>query len=183
MRILQHNTTSPYLLEALHSTQSDQVLQAVRRWLDEPGNKSWLLVCDNYDSPLLDTRSPVVDSMAFNIRKYLPETISGAVIITTRSSKVKLGPIIHLERLGDINDCLRILELSSRRTDLRYGKPHLIDIKSREQLLSNIRHIGNGTCKNAGRATTCPCVGRFIPGASLNDLCGVYSTIASRINS
>lgn len=71
-------------------------------------NNSWLLVCDNYDNPHLGRRSDAADSDGFDIRKYLPETNTGAVIVTTRSSAVKLRPMIRLEKLENIDDCLKI---------------------------------------------------------------------------
>ncbi|TWU73603.1 hypothetical protein ED733_000634 [Metarhizium rileyi] len=110
-RILQQHPTLLYLSEALQTGCSGQVFQAMRRWLGEPANSRWLLVYDNYDNPLLERQGTVVDSKAFDLQKYVPETNFGAVIIITRSPLVKMGPIIHLEKLSNIKDGLRILQL------------------------------------------------------------------------
>ncbi|TDZ24981.1 hypothetical protein Cob_v002156 [Colletotrichum orbiculare MAFF 240422] len=58
-------------------------------------------------------------STPYDIRAYLPETDHGAIIITTRSSMVKLGQSIRLKKLGDINDSLAILGSTSDRYDIR----------------------------------------------------------------
>ncbi|OAA34539.1 Tetratricopeptide-like helical [Metarhizium rileyi] len=118
-RILQQHPTLLYLSEALQTGCSGQVFQAMRRWLGEPANSRWLLVYDNYDNPLLERQGTVVDSKAFDLQKYVPETNFGAVIIITRSPLVKMGPIIHLEKLSNIKDGLRILQLGSQRGDLQ----------------------------------------------------------------
>ncbi|KAK1624823.1 hypothetical protein BDP81DRAFT_474599, partial [Colletotrichum phormii] len=57
-------------------------------------------------------------SKAYDIRPYFPETDHGAIIITTRSATVKLGQLIRLSKLGDVNDSLAILESTSNRAHL-----------------------------------------------------------------
>lgn len=143
-RILRHHPGLSYLSAALESKSPDQVVQAVKRWLDEPENGSWLLVYDNYDNPLLDRRRAVDDLTAVNIGKYLPEMNRGAVIVTTRSSVVKLGSIIHLEKLGNINDCLKILELYSHRPNLQQGETPVNEhYKMGHKVLNSDRSFGN----------------------------------------
>lgn len=84
-------------------------MKAVKRWLDELMNDRWLVVYNNYDNPLLDhqtDRTPRRASFggagtdnndeedlakAFDLQKFLPETDHGAIIVTTRSTMVKLG--------------------------------------------------------------------------------------------
>ncbi|EPS29155.1 hypothetical protein PDE_04104 [Penicillium oxalicum 114-2] len=57
--------------------------------------------------------------MTFDLRKYLPKTDHGAILVTTRSSMVKLGQTIHLRKLEDINESLEILASVSGQEDLR----------------------------------------------------------------
>ncbi|TDZ31723.1 hypothetical protein C8035_v001280 [Colletotrichum spinosum] len=66
-------------------------------------------------------------STPYDIRAYLPETDHGAIIITTRSSMVKLGQSIRLKKLGDINDSLAILGSTSDRHDIRQGESINVD--------------------------------------------------------
>ncbi|WQF89779.1 hypothetical protein CDEST_14793 [Colletotrichum destructivum] len=119
--------------------------EAVKRWLEEASNDGWLVVYNNYDhvrfkgrrhgtnqsvqpaakSAAVSSREnepEAADPMAYDIRPYLPKADHGAVIITTRSSTVKLGQFIRLRKLGDINDSLAILESTSNRVHLSQGK-------------------------------------------------------------
>ncbi|KAJ5991482.1 hypothetical protein N7522_011689 [Penicillium canescens] len=139
--ILRHHPTITYLADALQSRDLDEIVKAVKMWLDEPMNDRWLVIYDNYDNPLLDNHrdkslnhascikagaGPCGDegrhlTNAFDLRAFLPEADHGDVIVTTRSSMVNLRqPIksIHLSKLEDINDSLEILESVSGRDGL-----------------------------------------------------------------
>lgn len=138
--ILRHHPSVIYIKSALESRDLDETVKAVKRWLDEPMNDRWLVVYDNYDNPLLgnqtekglasasfveaSTNSDDDEDLAtaFNLQKFLPETDHGAIIVTTRSSMVKLGQTIHLRKLEDINDSLEVLASVSGREDLRQGE-------------------------------------------------------------
>lgn len=138
--ILRYHPSIAYIAGALQSRDSDEIVKAVKRWLDEPMNDRWLLVYDNYDNPLLGNhkgKSPSHTSYveaglcgdedghpakAFNLHTFLPETDHGAIVVTTRSSMVKLGPTIHLSKLVDINDSLEILASVSGRDGLKQGE-------------------------------------------------------------
>jgi hypothetical protein len=97
----------------------DEVIEAVKAWLSRPNNTRWLMIFDNYDNPKLP-RNP--DPAAVNIRKFLPESYQGSVIITTRSSEVRIGHLIQIRKLGDVHDSLEILSTMSRRQGLITGK-------------------------------------------------------------
>ncbi|MCJ1313481.1 hypothetical protein MMC25_007159, partial [Agyrium rufum] len=94
----------------------DEVVDAVKAWLSRPNNTRWLLIFDNYDNPKLPGNS---DPVAVNIRKFLPEAHQGSIIITTRSSQVRIGHLIPLRKLDDVHDSLEILSNVSRREGLR----------------------------------------------------------------
>ncbi|PLB45240.1 TPR-like protein [Aspergillus steynii IBT 23096] len=126
--IIRHHPSITYMTTALKSRDLDQVVAAVKQWLEEPMNHNWLAVYDNYDNPLLSnnkeervshTCADEDSTMAFDLRRYLPETDHGAIIVTTRSSRVKLGQTIKICKLEDMNDSLEILMSVSGRERLK----------------------------------------------------------------
>jgi hypothetical protein len=96
----------------------DEVIDAVKAWLSLPNNTRWLMIYDNYDNPKLPDNA---DSAAVDIRKFLPESYQGSIIITTRSSQVKIGHLIRIGKLGNIHDGLKILSNASRQEGLING--------------------------------------------------------------
>jgi ATP/maltotriose-dependent transcriptional regulator MalT len=90
----------------------DEVVDAIKRWLDHPKNTKWLMVFDNYDNPKVPG---TVDKAAVNIRRFLPEAYHGSIIVTTRSSQVNIGHRIRVGKLEDIHHSLQILSSTSRR--------------------------------------------------------------------
>jgi tetratricopeptide (TPR) repeat protein len=96
----------------------DEVIDAVKAWLSLPNNTRWLMIYDNYDNPELPGNT---DPAAVDIRKFLPESYQGSVIITTRSSQVKIGHLIQIRKLENIRDSLKILSNASRREGLING--------------------------------------------------------------
>ena len=62
------------------------------------------------------------DSVAVDIQKFLLESYQGSVIITTWSSQVKIGHLIHIGKLEDVSDSLKILSNTSGREGLRDGE-------------------------------------------------------------
>ncbi|KAJ5491643.1 Disease resistance protein [Penicillium diatomitis] len=135
--IQRHYPSLTYIKSALESRDLDMTVKAVKRWLDEPKNDRWVVVYDNYDNTLsgnqkekslasasffeAKTKGDHDEDLAkaFDLRQFLPETDHGAILVTTRSSMVKLGQMIHLRKLEDINDGLEILASVSGRKDLR----------------------------------------------------------------
>jgi len=77
------------------------------------------MIYDNYDTPKL---SGGTDPAAVDIRKFLPESYQGSIIITTRSSEVRIGQSIQVRKLSNIRDSLEILSTVSRRQELNTGK-------------------------------------------------------------
>lgn len=139
--ILRHHPSNKHIARALKSQDLDETVKAVNRWLDEPMNDRWLVVYDNYDNPsigshtgksLIYTPSIEADAYsdddgdlakAFDLRSFLPEADHGAIVVTTRSSMVKLGQAVHLRKLEDIDDSLEILASTSGRDGLKQGEP------------------------------------------------------------
>jgi hypothetical protein len=142
-RILRYDSSMTYIALAVESRDAGKIVEAVKRWLDESANNSWLLIYDNYDHPAINTSSQArkeasftvehepnadkkcqteqTDTKAFDLRLYLPQTDHGAVIITSRSS-VKLGQPLKIGKLLDEQDNLDILASTSGRGNIEKGK-------------------------------------------------------------
>jgi hypothetical protein len=97
----------------------DQVVDKVRAWLELRENTRWLMIYDNYDNPKIPANT---DPSAVDLRQYLPRTDHGSIIITTRSSQVKLGQRIHVEKLPIVQEGLEILSNTSGRKGIENGK-------------------------------------------------------------
>ena len=100
----------------------DEIVDIVKAWLSLPHNIRWLLIYDNYDNPKLPGTT---DPMAIDVRKFLPESYQGSIIITTRSSEVTIGHSIQIRKLGDVRDSLELLSTVSRREGLVAGTDFL----------------------------------------------------------
>ena len=77
----------------------DEVINAVKAWLSLPKNTRWLIVYNNYNNPKLPGN---VDQTAVDIRQFLPKAHQGSIIITTRSSQVKIGHRVQVGKLKDV---------------------------------------------------------------------------------
>jgi hypothetical protein len=121
-RILREHPASR--LDAVEDdSKLDEVVEAVKRWLDHPKNTRWLVVYDNYDNPKLAGN---MDRAAIDIRRFLPEAYHGSIIITTRSAQVSVGHCIRLGKLKDVQDGLQILSNASRREGVIDGESGLM---------------------------------------------------------
>lgn len=96
----------------------DRVATAVKAWFDLRGNRRWLMIYDNYDNP----RTPrYFDRSTVDVSQYLPSSDQGSVIITTRSAIVTRGRRLHVQKLADLKDGLRILSNMSGRENIQDG--------------------------------------------------------------
>jgi len=118
-RIVRDHPSASYLKTAAESQNLDDVVDAVQRWLDRPKNDGWLLVYDNHDTPKLGRDTHLG---AYDITRFLPEADHGAIIITTRSSQLRIGHRLPIQKLTDIQQSLEILSHSSGRLKLDQGK-------------------------------------------------------------
>ena len=78
------------------------------------------MIYDNYDNPKLVSNK---DPTTVDIAKFLAEVYQGSVLITTRSSQVQIGRLIHVTKLEDLRDSLQILSNISHREGVMDGKP------------------------------------------------------------
>ncbi|KAJ4855360.1 tetratricopeptide repeat domain-containing protein [Trichoderma breve] len=150
-RILEKEQVT-YIQTAVDSQDQSIILKAVKRWLDEPANKSWLIIYDNYDYHDLDNahtedkeflgissqitvsmnlrgQEKEVRSQSYDIRKYFPEADHGTIIITSRVSSRKLGRPIEISKLRSLDDCLEILASNSGRNMI--DDPAAVDLARR----------------------------------------------------
>ncbi|KAF3810009.1 hypothetical protein GCG54_00002458 [Colletotrichum gloeosporioides] len=133
-RILQQH---PFVSYIKNAQDFATVIEGVKRWLDESGNEHWLAIYDNYDDvdfgvwdPQQTDSSTRKGQRAYDIRRFLPNVDQGAVIITTRSTLVKIGECIHLRKLGSVDDSMAILSSMSNRPGLEHD-PSAIELANR----------------------------------------------------
>ncbi|KAI1264716.1 kinesin light chain [Xylariaceae sp. FL1019] len=111
-RIKRQHPSARYISGLDIQSDLDETVEAVKAWLSLSNNSRWLLVYDNYDNPQLP------DPSAIDVRKYLPESYQGAIIITTRSSQVEIGHAMRMSKLQNLDDSLEILMKTSKRENL-----------------------------------------------------------------
>jgi hypothetical protein len=121
-QILREHPSASRLSSVDIKENIDEVIDAVKAWLSLPNNTRWLMIYDNYDKPRLAGNT---DPASVDICRYLPESYQGSVIITTRSSEVKIGHRIRIRKLEDVRDSVKILSNASRREGLIDGKDFL----------------------------------------------------------
>ncbi|KAI0451347.1 hypothetical protein F5B21DRAFT_487237 [Xylaria acuta] len=114
-QIIRRHPSASHVSNIDIGSDPDETIASVKAWLSLPNNTRWLLVYDNYDNPKLPNSE---DSTAIDIQKYLPEVYQGSVVITTRSSQVKIGHSIRMVKMQNIYDGLEILSATSKRKEL-----------------------------------------------------------------
>jgi hypothetical protein len=118
-RIYRAYPSLVHLKDIAEGSDLDEAAEAVKWWLSRAGNDRWLVIYDNYDTPkLLGHNEPGT----FDIRPFLPEAYYGAVLITTRSSRLRLGPLVAVKKLQSIEHSLEILSHASGRDRLSSGR-------------------------------------------------------------
>jgi hypothetical protein len=118
-QILREHPSASRLSNINMKGNLDELIDAVKTWLSLPHNTRWLMIYDNYDNPKVTGN---MDPTAVDIQKFLPESYQGSIIITTRSSQIKIGHRIQITKLKDLQDSLKILLNASNRKELMNGK-------------------------------------------------------------
>ena len=111
-RILRYHPSASRLSSIDLTGDLNEAVEAVNVWLSEVGNTRWLAIYDNYDNPKIRGSE---DAAAMDIGRFLPEADQGSVIVTTRSSQVRLGQCIPMRNLADVHESVAILSSMSRR--------------------------------------------------------------------
>jgi hypothetical protein len=118
-RIYREHPSLVHLKTVAEGGSLDDAVEAVKRWLSDPQNNRWLVIYDNYDTPKLPGHNK---PGTFDIRPFLPEAHHGAVLITTRSSQLRLGPLVAVKKLQSVEHSLAILSHASGRDGLSRGR-------------------------------------------------------------
>jgi hypothetical protein len=118
-RILQDCSSASHLGVFTDDKKRDEVMAAVKRWLEHANNTQWLMVFDNYDNPKVSGHA---DPGTIDIQHFLPKAHHGSVLVTTRSSKVSIGHRMKVGKLEDVRDSLQILSDASYREDTIDGE-------------------------------------------------------------
>jgi hypothetical protein len=121
-RIYHEHTSLVHLKTVAEGGSLDDAVEAVKQWLSDPQNNRWLVIYDNYDTPKLPGHK---EPGTFDIRPFLPEAHHGAVLITTRSSQLRLGPLVAVKKLQNIEHSLTILSHASGRDGLSSSRRNL----------------------------------------------------------
>jgi hypothetical protein len=111
-QVLRHHRSISVLASVNLDGDLDRVVDSVKDWLDLLMNTHWLIIYDNYDNLKM---SGSVDESAVNLHWFLPRSDHGSIVITTRSSQVRLGHRIHVQKLQNLQDGLDILSNTSGR--------------------------------------------------------------------
>ncbi|KAF1952737.1 TPR-like protein [Byssothecium circinans] len=114
-RIFRDHPSLVHLKSIVDGGNLDEAMEAVKRWLNNSQNDRWLIIYDNYDTPKL---LGCDGAGTFDIRPFLPEAHQGAIVITTRSSQLRLGHLVAVKKLQNIEHSLEILSHASGRVGL-----------------------------------------------------------------
>ncbi|TVY17528.1 Vegetative incompatibility protein HET-E-1, partial [Lachnellula arida] len=114
-QVLRHYPSTNILSSVDQDKDLDQVVSSVKAWLDFPRNIRWLMIYDNFDNPKAPNNP---DGSAVDILQFLPQSDHGSVIITTRSSRVRHGERIHIQKLLDVKEGLKIVSNISGRKSI-----------------------------------------------------------------
>ncbi|SLM34902.1 P-loop containing nucleoside triphosphate hydrolase [Lasallia pustulata] len=117
-RLYKEHPSSALLRTAAEAKDVDQIVVLIRQWLSAKENHRWMLVFDKIDNPKLPGNE---DPQAYDVRLYFPEANQGSILITTRSSRLKIGKVISVRKLVDIRESIAILTSTSGRVNLDRG--------------------------------------------------------------
>lgn len=118
-RLYDQHPTSALMAKAAESEDPDEIVEAMKRWLSIKGNTEWLLVFDDIDNPKLPG---IEDPQAYKIDSYFPEAHQGSILVTTRSSRLRIGKVIPIERFQNVQESIAILAHMSGRQISDQGK-------------------------------------------------------------
>ncbi|KAL6712927.1 hypothetical protein ACLMJK_009482 [Lecanora helva] len=91
---------------AIEAGDADKTIGAVKKWLSCEKNNAWMLVFDNVDNP-----------MAYDTELYLPETDTGSILITSRSSRpaIASATLQSVKGFTDPTESVAVLSKTSGR--------------------------------------------------------------------
>ncbi len=111
-RLSNEYPSSGSLAAAAKEKNVDRVVEIMKQWLSTRRNTRWIMVFDNVDNPKLpETQDP----KAYDIKSYFPEAHQGFILITTRSSRLRIGKVIPIKKILNIRESIEILSSTSGR--------------------------------------------------------------------
>ncbi len=125
-RLCSEYPSSALLRTAAEEKDADRIVAVIKKWLSIRWNTQWILIFDNVDNPKLPGIS---DPQAYDIRLYFPEAHQGSILITTRSSHLKIGEVVFVQKILDCQECISILASTSGRKNLNRGIRIIISIQ------------------------------------------------------
>ncbi|PQE17740.1 hypothetical protein CJF31_00005461 [Rutstroemia sp. NJR-2017a BVV2] len=129
-QVLRYHPSTTVLSSIDLDKDLDQVVSIVKDWLDSLRNARWLMIYDNFDNPKIPGNP---DNSAVDIHQFLPRSDHGSVIITTRSSQVRQGIRIHVQRL-DVRESLEIVSNISGRKGIEKDPDAIVLVKELDGL-------------------------------------------------
>ena len=118
-RLVDEHQSLIVVRSAIEDRDIERIVRYIKEWLAQKANTKWLLVFDNVNRPKLPG---VADPEAVDIRSYFPGSDAGSVLITTRSSALQVGRMVHIKKFPGVEDGLSVPTTVSRRQELEHGK-------------------------------------------------------------
>jgi hypothetical protein len=118
-RVYQNHKSLAYMNAIAEGGDRDEATEAFKQWLSSARNDRWLIIYDNYDTPKLEGSDQIG---TFDIEDFFPEAYHGAILITTRSSQLRMGLLVTVKKLQNIEHSLEVLSHASARKDLESSK-------------------------------------------------------------
>jgi hypothetical protein len=121
------------LIQAAEQASPNQhlLVQGVLDWLSLPSNRKWLLIVDNVDR---DHTAKVKDSLAYDVKQYLPAADHGNMLVTSRLSTLAV-PRNSLRLTGVNRDQARaILEATGGEAILGMTNAYLYQYRQTAKL-------------------------------------------------
>ena len=92
------------------TTDTDEVIEDVLKWMSQSSNDQWLLIFDNVDREFSVSSR---DAEAFDVREYFPKADHGSILITSRlvslsrlGQDMKLEPVDEVQGISILENCL-----------------------------------------------------------------------------
>ncbi len=124
---IQQSTVDP----TRHGQEIAEKADAVLRWLALERNRQWLVVFDNVDR---DYRAEAEDSLAYDIKSFLPAADHGSILITTRlphlgelRSETKVSRVDSQQALRILTNNSLLPQSTPGSTVFRYSYSRYID--------------------------------------------------------
>lgn len=106
-----------------HDNPEENIFELVQDWLLDPKNGHWALVIDNLDDDIFIQQSVASDQandstarQGTSLWDYLPQSLAGSIVVTSRDKNVALETMEHAEILfvGPMDQCHAVALLEKK---------------------------------------------------------------------